>query len=87
MFQIESGIPIPKIAGRGRSATTSFPFADLDIGDSFLIPCDVTDKKAVESWRRKVLTARKHWKGLATRTAVMSDGLRVWRVADEFPAA
>ena len=87
MFQIESGVPIPKIAGRGRAATVTFPFGDLDIGDSFLIPCDVSDKKAVESWRRKVLTARKHWKGLNTRTAVMSDGLRVWRVADEVPAA
>ena len=86
MFKIESGIPL-KVVSRGRAPTNTFPLSEMEDGDSFLIPCDTADKKAIESWRRKVLTARKHWKGLATRTAVMSDGLRVWRVADEAPAA
>ena len=89
MFQIESGVPIPKIAGRGRSATTTFPFGDLDIGDSFLIPCDTADKKAIESWRRKFLNAKKRFMrehpDADFRSGVVDDehgtGLRVWCVA------
>jgi hypothetical protein len=56
----------------------------MEVGDSFLIPFDPSGdegKKVVDSWRRKVLNARKKFVGLETRTAVMSDGLRVWRTA------
>ena len=83
MFQIEAGVTIPKGTRPGRRGTT-FPFADMGVGHSFLIPFDPSGdegKKLVDSWRRKVLNARKKFKGLETRTAVMSDGLRVWRTA------
>jgi hypothetical protein len=83
MFQIEAGVSIPKGTRPGRRGT-SFPFADMEVGDSFLIPFDPSGdegKKVVDSWRRKVLNARKKFVGLETRTAVMSDGLRVWRTA------
>jgi hypothetical protein len=83
MFQIEAGVSIPKGTRPGRRGT-AFPFADMDVGHSFLIPFDPSGdegKKLVDSWRRKVLNARKKFEGLETRTAVMSDGLRVWRTA------
>jgi hypothetical protein len=51
----------------------------MQVGDSFLIPCDVKEKKAVDSWRRKLLTAKKRMDGGKWATAVVSDGLRVWR--------
>lgn len=51
----------------------------MDVGDSFLIPFDVTDGKLVDSWRRKVAAAKKKVQGGEFRTATMSDGLRVWR--------
>lgn len=75
-FKIESGIPMPKLA-RGRTASTSFPLNEMDPGDSFLIPFDIKDKKALESWRRKVLAAKKRVDG-EFRTFAVADGLRVF---------
>jgi hypothetical protein len=89
MFQVEADISIPKGTRPGRRGTT-FPFADMGVGHSFLIPFDTSGdegKKLVDSWRRKVLNARKKFDegyegaNFETRTAVMSDGLRVWRTA------
>jgi hypothetical protein len=90
MFQIEADVSIPKGTRPGRRGT-AFPFADMGVGHSFLIPFDPSGdegKKLVDSWRRKVLNARNrlnnaqlHGEDLETRTAVMSDGLRVWRTA------
>lgn len=84
MFQVQSGVPIPKSARVGRRGT-AFPFADMEIGDSFVIEFDPTGdegKKATDSWRRKILTAKKKLpESFETRTAVLSNGLGVWRTA------
>jgi len=81
-FTVEAGVPVPKRA-RGR-APTAFPMQQMQIGDSFLIPCDINDKKALSNWRRKFLMAKKvflsQYEG-AFQTATMSDGVRVWRTA------
>lgn len=86
MFVIETDVaPIPSKRGR---KPTEFPFAEMAVGTSFLIPCDVSEKKVVESWRRKLLVAKKRFaeqfegaEGAKFTTAVMADGLRVWRTA------
>lgn len=84
-FAIESGITKP-ISNRGRKAT-EFPFGSMDVGDSFLIPVaheagTEDHKKAVDSWRRKLLNSKKRfaqeYEGKFT-TAVVAEGLRVWR--------
>jgi len=81
-FTVESGVPVPKRA-RGR-APTAFPMNSMQVGDSFLIPCDINDKRALTNWRRKFLMAKKvflsQYEG-AFQTATMSDGIRVWRTA------
>lgn len=85
-FQIETGIPMVT-STRGRKPT-QFPLEEMDKGDTFLIECDPTDKKAIESWRRKFLTAKKRfaeqYEGKFTTAVVNSEthgtGLRVWRV-------
>jgi hypothetical protein len=78
-FQIESGITM-KITGRGRPpGAARFPLADMDVGHSFLIPCDVENKKEVDSWRRKLLAEKKRMDGGKWQTALTSEGLRVWR--------
>lgn len=80
-FIVENDVPM-QIQGRGRQPSPlKFPFLRMEIGDSFLIPCDINDKKAVDSWRRKVLTAKKRVSDMKFATAIMSDGLRVWRRA------
>jgi hypothetical protein len=58
--------------------------ADMAVGDSFLIACDINDKKSLTNWRRKFLMAKKlfltQFEG-AFQTATVSDGIRVWRTA------
>lgn len=81
-FNIESGIEMPKRA-RGR-APTKFPIGIMQVGDSFLIPCDTQDKKALINWRRKFLVAKqaflKQYEG-EFKTATVEGGIRVWRTA------
>lgn len=82
-FTIESGVPMTS-GKRGRKPT-EFPLADMNVGDSFLIPCDTADKKAVDSWRRKLLVAKKRFAeqfdadGIKFQTGIADGGLRVWR--------
>lgn len=91
-FKIESGIPqVVNRGGRGRKPT-AFPFADMDVGDSFLIKC-AKERKALDSWRRKLLVAKKRFNASlmadakyggdewAFSTSAVENGLRVWRTA------
>lgn len=81
-FPIESGIEMPKRA-RGRSPT-KFPMADMAVGDSFLIPCDIKDAKTLANWRRKFLVAKKAFLKKFEgdfKTATVPEGVRVWRTA------
>lgn len=81
-FTVEKGIEMPKRA-RGR-APTKFPIGIMQVGDSFLIPCDTADKKALTNWRRKFLVAKtaflKQFEG-DFKTATVEGGIRVWRTA------
>lgn len=78
-FHVESGVPLAvNRGGRGRKPT-AFPLHQMAVGDSFLIPCDTTEKKTVDSWRRKLLVAKKRMEGGKWTTATVSDGIRVWR--------
>lgn len=83
-FEIERGVPLAKNT-RGRKATY-FPLDQMDVGDSFLIQLDPSDKKAVDAWRRKLANAKKrffeqHGDGIVFRTAIEAGGLRVGRIA------
>jgi hypothetical protein len=78
MFKIESGVPLKVTRGR---KPTSFPLGEMQVGDSFLIPCEMTDPKVVGSWRRKLLAAKKRMEGGEWSTAADEGGLRVWRTA------
>ena len=80
-FIVENDVPM-HVQGRGRQPSPlKFPFLRMEIGDSFLISCDIGDKKALDSWRRKVLTAKKRVPDMKFSTAIVGDGLRVWRKA------
>lgn len=88
-FKIETGVPrATNRGGRGRKPT-AFPFTHMSVGDSFLIPCDVASKNAVDSWRRKLLVAKKRfneqyegapWE-FSTALRPAEQGIRVWRTA------
>lgn len=80
-IQIDSGIPIPpRATGEGR--TPKYPFRQMEVGDSFLVP--YMDGRPRGHTARRMAAATKSavkrtgWKFTARQ---LSDGLRVWRVA------
>lgn len=73
MYQIEKSVPVPALSTR-----IHYPFSQLEVGDSFLVP--EADKKKAASVRACASSfAKKNgWK----LTCKQSDGgLRVWRTA------
>lgn len=73
-FKIESGVRLPAVQGR----TSRYPFAEMQIGDSFFAP--LIQPRTLYSAARAF--ARKSGKG--TKFVVRkegSGGARVWRTA------
>jgi hypothetical protein len=72
-IKIDRDVPL---APRGNSRVSKYPFADMNIGDSFLFPSHrkVTAAGAVCAYARK----RTGFK-FATRTT--PEGVRCWRIA------
>ena len=82
-FAIEKGVPIPTWHNNNFGGYTGmFPFHEMKIGDSFLIPCTPT---AQNSKRSTVINAQSWYKKkynpkfkIATRK--VTGGIRAWRV-------
>lgn len=73
-FEIESDIPVP--ATRMRKART-YPFADMEIGDSFAIPADVPHNRVrIAGYQFGRRHNRKY-----TVQRVNGERYRCWRVA------
>lgn len=51
---IEKNVPMPE-AGRGRDATSKYPFGSMEVGDSFHVPRtrSVNVSSAGHTWRKK----------------------------------
>ena len=73
-FKIEKGVPLPP-SRRGR---TLYPWADMEVGDSFVAgPYSTKFQNNVTT--SAALQRRKHGRSFATRKD--GDNLRVWRIA------
>ena len=77
LFAIDKGIPVPN--GEGKS---KYPFADMAVGDSFLVPFvagkshEYTDKRLRSS---AAIAQRRYEAKFVVR--VVDGGVRCWRVA------
>lgn len=73
MYQIEKSVPIQEI-----KPPNYYPFSQLEVGDSFLVPD--ADKKKIASVRACASTfAKKSGRKLVCKKA--EGGVRVWRTA------
>jgi hypothetical protein len=70
MMKIEKGVPLPP--KRKREAT--YPFANMAVGDSFLMPDFIVNATSIAC-----TYARRGGFKVATRKT--RDGVRVWRIA------
>jgi len=74
LLPVEKGVPIPRRKNR------KYPWQEMEKGDSFLVPCAISEIKHMES---SVTSCRHHaqkvtgFKFVIRRT---NRGIRVWRV-------
>lgn len=73
MFDVQPNVPLPP--KRRHSTARKWPFAIMQIGDSFIVPDP-------ERWKYAQATASVYGKRLKRKftTRQMDDGLRVWRI-------
>lgn len=75
-FVLETGIEIPKRTVPGRRTGSKYPFAQMEVGQSFLMSADVkaqTIRSAIGAFSKRYSDAGK----FAVRNT--DQGLRVWR--------
>jgi hypothetical protein len=73
MFTIEKNIPL--------ASQKAYPFDQMEVGDSFLIPC--TDSKKIGHIRAQINNAKKRHPGKVISTRKEESGLRVWLLAKD----
>jgi len=75
MFKIEKGIPVAqRITGKSK-----YPFAEMNIGDSFFVPCEEGMSKGTRS--RLSIAAAKNKHIMLCTVRKVAGGFRVWRIA------
>lgn len=77
---IETGVPIPKVS---KPTRVKYPWADMEIGNSFLVECEPDEATAR---RASVVSsasawARRHAPGRKFSVRSVDGGIRVWRTA------
>jgi len=84
MYAIESNIAMPKRTTRGPAAASGYPFAEMQPGDSFFVPCEKTEFKKVRMRLTAAIGRRVKAAGEKYSTRMINEesvnGLRVWRV-------
>jgi hypothetical protein len=70
MFTIEKNIPL--------SSKKAYPFDQMEVGDSFFIPCD--DPKKISYIRSQINNSKKDYPKKVISTRKQDGGLRVWLV-------
>ena len=79
MYKIEKTIPIPKTR---KEKNALYPLVEMDIGDSFFVPCtDEERMKVTASIRNTSLRYRSDKDRFSIR--YVQNGVRVWKVKKE----
>ena len=79
-FPIQKGVPIPTAVGRG-ARESKYPFADMEIGDSFA----VHDAKQLQSARNAAYQYKRknpdfNYGAMSNPTGTGQPGGRLWRI-------
>jgi hypothetical protein len=74
-YRIEKNVPIPEGTGRGRPA--KYPFAKMQVGDSFLVMGSPNEQSTAQKSAHSFAQINPKFK-FVTRT--LNHGLRIWRV-------
>lgn len=76
-FVIEKNVPIPENAGH-KGNHSPYPFAGMEIGDSFFVPCEKGRDHRVSAAAANYARRKHAGKKFSTRRT--STGVRCWRI-------
>lgn len=82
-FLIEKGLPIPEMLKKGRplaGCNGLYPFAQMEVGDSFLVPFSPSRTSNPDVYSPLSHYMRRH-PGKNFTCRKVDGGLRVWRIA------
>jgi hypothetical protein len=77
-FALEVDVPMPVRSAPGGRRGSKYPFADMEVGHSFLVPGDVkaqTIRSATAAYIKRTGDT-----SLKFSVRAVADGVRVWRV-------
>ena len=88
-FMIDEGIPIPPKHGGGSTRQPKYPFAQMEVGDSFAIPLGDKKVKGTYTSAMRLRSAATNFKrrnddntwDFTVRTLVEEGLVRIWRIA------
>lgn len=74
-YKIEKGVPMPR-------PPQIYPWADMEPGDSFLLPCEPAERERVGNRARNAAASFAMKRGLDWKFRIRSveGGMRIWRV-------
>jgi hypothetical protein len=75
MITIDKGIPVPTM----RIRPSKYPWADMDVGDSFLVEATAEEMKARSASISRGATAAAKQLGRKFTVRKVDGGVRVWR--------
>jgi hypothetical protein len=75
MFALETGVPVPPRATFGQKRGSKYPFADMEVGNSFLVPEGIKS----QTIRSAIGAFNKTNKDRKFAVRVTDAGTRVWR--------
>lgn len=78
-ISIDKNIPVPTASIGGRHS--SLPSAQLEVGDSYLLPATTKEEFAIARRRLGSSTASLIKKGRKFTTRSVEGGIRIWRTA------
>lgn len=85
MFEVKKAADIPVDKNTAVGKRTEFPFADMEVGDAFLVPADHRGAEKVGAGGSRVGSAANYWRrryGAKFATNRQKDGsIRVERIA------
>lgn len=82
-YAIEHNIALPSTRTYGENKR--FPYSQMNVGDSFFVPCS-SDEKELNRVRQRISSGKKSYKKTISKkasfeitTRIVQGGLRVWR--------
>ncbi len=76
MFNIEKGVPMPP----SRKTKMEYPFSQMQVGESFLIPSEGAEARLARSRVESAARTAGRRLGAKFTVRITPEGVRVWRV-------